>query len=149
GTPTDRTVINDAMVATAEAHAVHRFARCIAHAGAQVTDDHIVSAVSARRVVGQTDTIAGSRLAGNRAIRVTHCAWPLKADQTRDLENNGPRTFGLDRGAEAAGDDGLAFGWVVVLEVGDFEHASSAAAPGEPSVALSSRKGEVAQAEAP
>ena len=59
----------------------------------------------------------------------------------RHVEDDGARPFGFDGRAQAAG--------AAVVEVGDLDHASAAAAAGEAAVAFGAGKRELPHAEAP
>ena len=80
-TPTDGTMVHDAIVATAQARAVHRFVCPIANAKTDVADDDIVGGVGARAIIRETNAIARGGLSGDGAIWVMDRARFLQMDQ--------------------------------------------------------------------
>ena len=63
----------------------------------------------------------------------------FERDQAADVEDDGPRPFGFDGRAEAAG--------AAVVEIGDFDDAAAATAAGEPAVAFGTGERELPHAE--
>src|SRR5882762_8440399 len=86
-------MVHNAMIASSQARAVHRFFSEVPYAEANIADDHVVAPVSPRRKIGQANAIARSGLAGDGAVRLVHRARPFEPYQAGHAEDNRPRTF--------------------------------------------------------
>ena len=91
-TPTDRTMVDNDVY---KIHATQAIALVISHISisqteTHITDNHIVS-TDGERIIGHTDTIAGSRLSGQSDITVSNAERTFQMNGSRHIENNGTR----------------------------------------------------------
>ena len=130
--PTDRAVVNDAVIAGGHAHAIERRAGKVAGAHADVTDDDVGRAQHAHVVFAEADAFAGRGLAGDGEIGIGFADDEPRFERD-EAGDDGART-GLFNGFAQAARAG-------VVQVGDVKHTTAAATEGKASVALGGGKG--------
>src|SRR5882724_10548757 len=108
-------MINDAVVATAQAAAVHRLVGDITDAEAQIAEDDVVRTIGAAGKIRETDAVARRSLAGDGAIRLGDGTRAFQFDEAGNTEDDRPRPFRLHRRPKTAGDHRFALPRVVIL----------------------------------